>query len=75
VLPPAGRADVAVRCRGASGELRLASGARPGASGEWNGDLYWNPHIATIEVRGDGDGDGDGDGAASPGRYCRFGRK
>lgn len=49
VLPPAGRADVAVRCVGA-GKLRLVSGARPGSSGKWSNDLYWNPTIATVQV-------------------------
>ena len=58
VLPPAGRADVAVRFACAddtkSRSMRLVSGARPGASGSWNGDLYWNPLIATIEIGDDG---------------------
>jgi len=52
VLPPGGRADVAVRCHG-KGTLRLSSGERPGASGVWNGDMYWNPRLATIKVRDD----------------------
>jgi FtsP/CotA-like multicopper oxidase with cupredoxin domain len=49
VLPPAGRADVAVRCVGA-GAMRLASGARPGASGAFNENMYWHPHMATLHV-------------------------
>jgi len=52
VLPPGGRADVAIRCKG-SGHMRLASGARPGNSGAWNGDMYWNPRIAKIHVHDD----------------------
>jgi FtsP/CotA-like multicopper oxidase with cupredoxin domain len=51
ILPPAGRADVIVRCEG-HGKLRLVSGARPGASGRWSGALYWNPVIAVIDVVG-----------------------
>jgi FtsP/CotA-like multicopper oxidase with cupredoxin domain len=58
VLPPAGRADIAIRCscRDAdsssdSHKLRLVSGAHPGSSGAWNGDMYWNPLIATIEIK------------------------
>jgi len=49
ILPPAGRADVAVRCIG-EGKLALVSGAKPGRSGKWSGDLYWNPAMATIDV-------------------------
>jgi FtsP/CotA-like multicopper oxidase with cupredoxin domain len=52
VLPPAGRADVAVRCIG-KGELLMGSGIKPGNSGEWLGDLYWNPAMATIKVSDD----------------------
>ena len=57
ILPPAGRADVLVRCNG-EGKMRLVSGARPGRSGKWSGDLYWNPVMAIIDV------------AASKGEYA-----
>ena len=52
ILAPGGRADVAVRCFG-SGSVTLASGIRPGNSGVFNGDMYWNPSMGTLKIYGD----------------------
>ena len=49
VLPPASRADILIKCS-TPATLELASGVTTGASGEYNGDIYWNPHMATVKV-------------------------
>ena len=49
VLTPAGRADILLRCKN-HGHYVLSSGHEPGASGEWNRDMYWNPVFANVKV-------------------------
>eukprot|EP00656_Telonema_subtile_P050367 TRINITY_DN6501_c0_g2_i1.p1 TRINITY_DN6501_c0_g2~~TRINITY_DN6501_c0_g2_i1.p1 ORF type:complete len:562 (+),score=67.34 TRINITY_DN6501_c0_g2_i1:125-1810(+) len=52
VLPPGGRADVALMCKG-HGSVRLSSGETVGSSGSFNGDMLWSPRIATLRVHSD----------------------